>query len=547
MSLLNLFEHIKKLNYLQTLFKLLQKFATRYFTTSKIKYFVWAIIIFGFVLRFSQFLFNRSLEGDESMLALNIIHRTYLEFLRPLDFNQAAPFLFLVVEKFIVQLLGNSDIILRIFPFICGIFSLYLFYKVASYNLDGIALLIAQGLFSIIDPLIYYSTELKQYSCDIAVTLLLLLITFSLVKRKSLLAYFQLGLVGAISIWFSFTSVFVLSGIGLSLGILCLKNKNWKDIGKILFISSIWSASFIFYYIVSLKYSSDSAYLVKVWHHYFLPVWPFNMKTIEWYIQYLSYTFKNPGGLFYDGLATLTFVVGIFVFWKKQKSNLAIIISPIVMVIVASIFHKYPFGERLILFIVPMFIILIAEGIVEFLKGKYFNSSLCGLLILILIFINPLFYSIYYLKHPRTVEEIKPIMEFLQQNTKKDDIIFLYRGTVPAFNYYAPYYGLVNANCISSGNFNNGIKPNWFITKEMLDSYKGMKRFWVVISHLSRRDYDYEVKLILGYLNNNGREITFKSVDGASAFLFDLSNNITNQENLDYSRFNIKRPHYPGY
>jgi len=130
------------------------------------------IICFGIVLRLRQYLFNRSLWLDEALLTLNIISRSFLELLQPLDYRQGAPIGFLFLEKLAVQLFGNSEYVLRLFPFLCGIISLFLFYKVATHYINIKAVLIALGLFAISGWLVYYSSEVKQYSSDVAIVLL---------------------------------------------------------------------------------------------------------------------------------------------------------------------------------------------------------------------------------------------------------------------------------------------------------------------------------------------------------------------------------------
>ena len=56
-----------------------------------VRWFVWGAIAWGIVLRLVPYLVNRSLWLDESMLALNIIHRSFAGLWAPLDFNQGAP------------------------------------------------------------------------------------------------------------------------------------------------------------------------------------------------------------------------------------------------------------------------------------------------------------------------------------------------------------------------------------------------------------------------------------------------------------------------
>ena len=174
----------------------------------------WVIIFIGVALRLIRFLQNTPLWFDESVIATDIIVRPLTAFINSSqDYTQTGPLSFYFLSKISVLTFGNSEYALRLVPFLFGIISLFLFYKVAKNILSPNALLIALSLFSILDPLIYYSTELKPYSGDVVFALLILVaIPFS---NKTLnmrnIAFFMLA--GVIAIFSSNPSVFVLAGV----------------------------------------------------------------------------------------------------------------------------------------------------------------------------------------------------------------------------------------------------------------------------------------------------------------------------------------------
>ena len=118
-------------------------------------------------------MFNRSLWLDEALLADNILTRNLRQLFAPLDHNQAAPFGFLLAEKVLGRWLGYSEYVLRAIPLVAGITSVILFLSIARRILAPRAVPIAISLFAIAPPLIYYSSELKQYSSDTAIGLLI--------------------------------------------------------------------------------------------------------------------------------------------------------------------------------------------------------------------------------------------------------------------------------------------------------------------------------------------------------------------------------------
>ncbi len=121
----------------------------------------WIIIIIGVILRLRQYIANRSLWLDEASLALNIVGRSFTGLTQPLDFEQGAPLGFLFIEKAVLLILGNQDYILRLFPLLSGLLSVYFMYLI-SKEFFGMPGLFALSIFAVSWTLIYYSSELKQ-------------------------------------------------------------------------------------------------------------------------------------------------------------------------------------------------------------------------------------------------------------------------------------------------------------------------------------------------------------------------------------------------
>ena len=110
---------------------------------------VWLIICFGCILRLAQYLYNRSLWLDEAFLASSFTTRSLAGLFDPLDYHQLAPFGFLAAVKFFVMIFGNSEHALRLFPLLCGIISVPLFYKAANKYINSKAVLISTALFAV--------------------------------------------------------------------------------------------------------------------------------------------------------------------------------------------------------------------------------------------------------------------------------------------------------------------------------------------------------------------------------------------------------------
>jgi len=191
------------------------------------------LLVSGIILRIWQYMANRSLWLDECFLALNLIHRSFAGLTQPLDHNQAAPLLFLFIQKAVIIVLGNGEFALRLFPLMAGILSLFLMYKTTKKYLQGIAAYMALALFCFSAALIYYSSENKQYASDAMFTLVLLLAAYPCLqdaaKPKN---YMFLTGAGFVAMWMSHPAVFVLAGIGIVVMILPAFKKDCRIQGS---------------------------------------------------------------------------------------------------------------------------------------------------------------------------------------------------------------------------------------------------------------------------------------------------------------------------
>src|SRR5262249_20204617 len=159
------------------------------------------LLLIGVVLRLSQYIANRSLWLDEAMLALNIVNRSFVELLQPLDYAQGAPLGFLFLEKALTLLFGNADYVLRFVPLICGLVLIWLIYVLAErILLRAVAVVAAVALSVVSESLIYYASEIKQYSGDALMCLLLILATVRYLDGN--LRHRVLAPLGAVAIWF---------------------------------------------------------------------------------------------------------------------------------------------------------------------------------------------------------------------------------------------------------------------------------------------------------------------------------------------------------
>lgn len=488
------------------------------------------IIGVGIAVRFYQYVFAKSLWLDESFLALNIVNKSFPELLKPLDYGQVAPIGFLFVEKLSVQLLGNNEYVLRLFPFLCGIISLFLFFQIAKRLLGKEAFLIALTLFSLSGSLICYSAQLKQYSIDVTAILLLYAITMYFQSQRLKASHVaSFGLIGATIIWFSHPSVFVLAGIGICLSLFSLRRKEWREVGQLSIVYIIWLLSFAVSYVITFhpdKAAGNIESMQDIWVGAFAPFPPTSLSDIKWFISTFFKIFENPAGLPFAEIATVMFIIGCASMFSKNRQWFFLLLAPILITLIVSGFHLYPFISRLILFIVPAVLLFIAEGAETIVNKTRHNFPTIGIILLCLLLSPPIYAAGYILTTQNTyryrpVEDIKPVMSYVRKHKNDGDILYVYYSSYTAFAYYVNHFGFTDNEYIVGTRSREGLRN---YTKE-LNRLRGNKRVWFLFSHghVSKVTGVDEEKFFLYYLDSMGKRIDHFKGDGAAVYLYDLS------------------------
>jgi len=466
---------------------------------------LWALVLFlmtaGVALRAYQYLFNRSLWVDEAMLALNIVDRTFTGLMEPLNFNQGAPTGFLFLEKFSTLALGNNEFALRIFPFVFSLISIILFWMLANKLLPKKEALLALVFFVFNQYLIYYSSEVKQYSGDVFFVLLLYLlfiprIESELSKKESIAA----AAIGAAIIWFSHPTVFVLAGFGLTKALYDIFNRKWRNVQKLAVIGTTWLSSGLLFYFISLQNLANEESLLGFWKRYFAPINFLELSTYKWYLKRLLDIMDNPIGLgFGHLLAAIILLTGLTALFFKDRIKTVFMLSPFLFLVIASSLRLYPLGERLMLFTVPILILFLTHGVFCLIEQESLIVKSAGIAIASFLCIGIAYPSVDLTLNAGR-EEIKPAITFLKENVKAGDVVFIPSTSIPAFLFYqktrSEYQGINTIVCRSPRKSK----------KEALSCLQKLNRYtnvWFLLAHYDK----YERRFFMEHLSDIGIKI----------------------------------------
>src|SRR5262245_7412579 len=126
-----------------------------------------ALLLVGLALRAWHYLRCPSVWHDEAALIVNVLRLDFSQLLGLGIHHEAAPPLFLWVERAVALLLGDGVLALRLVPFLAACGALLLFAGAARQVLAPAALPWAVGFFAVSDRLLWHACEAKPYTLDV--------------------------------------------------------------------------------------------------------------------------------------------------------------------------------------------------------------------------------------------------------------------------------------------------------------------------------------------------------------------------------------------
>ncbi len=333
-----------------------------------------ALLAVGVLWRVGRYLLRFPIWGDEAMLCLNFLELDYRGLLRELHYCQVAPLLFLWGELTAFRLLGGGELAMRLLPFLAGLSSLFLFWRLARLTLRPLAATLALGFLAVAVWPVSMGTFAKPYAFDLFMSLVLLVPAAWWLRRPEKgrrLAV--LTLVTPLAIFGSYPAAFV--GGAVSLGLLATAwRQGWK--ARLLFAAYNLTlvASFLGHYATagrgqlqtSTGRENTAADMQSYWADGFPPTSPWPL--LKWLVlvhtgQMTAYPIGSQDG----GSALTAFLcaVGAWYFWRSGRRPLLVLcVAPFALSLFAAALHRYPYGSacRLAQYLAPAVCLMAGGG-----------------------------------------------------------------------------------------------------------------------------------------------------------------------------------------
>ncbi len=481
------------------------------------------LVSLGALLILAQFFSGRSLWLDEARLANNVLGKSYAELLGPLDEQQSAPPLFLWGMKLGSALGGGSEGSLRLLPLLGSLLSLVLFARLALDALPGGAALLALALFTICDIPIYYASMAKPYATDVTAALLLLVLTQRAASGMSRGRLVALAISGILAPWLSLTAPFLLAGTAAVEWVRVLRRGERRGLAAWSILGAAWGLSAALALAHASRLAAGNAGIMEYWKDSYLLDQGGGIRNPAWYgVRFLG-VFNDPLAFRFPELAALAFALGAWALGRDRRRTLALLLSPVGFLLIASALRKYPLTDgRLLMFAVPAGLFCVAAGVraLRLAVPSPRAARAAGVLLGAFLLAPSAARAARCVLHPRVKEELRPVLAFVKDRLAPGDALYVYYGADAAFRYYAPRLGLPQDDAIRGSGCRDA--PRRY--EADLAPLRGRARAWVLFSHVYRREGTDEQELLCSLLEGaGGRILASSEAPGAAAFLYDLS------------------------
>ncbi|MSQ95704.1 MAG: hypothetical protein EXR98_14255 [Gemmataceae bacterium] len=334
-----------------------------------------AVIGVGLLWRVVRYLGQFPIWGDEAMLLLNILERDYAGLTQHLRFAQVAPLFFLWLEKMALLMLGPSEWSVHLFPFLAGLVSLLVFWRLCRTSYSPVVAGLAVAVLAVSYYPMRHSAEVKPYAFDLLYAAVFAWLTLEHLRAPGSARWLiTLAVVTPLAVFSSYPSVFVGGAVSLVL-LPRMRGAAWPQRWLYVLFNLALCGSFLAHFLLVGRQEIDAEsaqrareFLRDYWKDAFPP-----QRVAEWPVWLLTVFTGNmlayPIGANHGGstLTLLLVLLGSVALWRhEQRSVLALCWLPFALNLLAASLGKYPFGDsaRITLHLAPFICILIAHGVV---------------------------------------------------------------------------------------------------------------------------------------------------------------------------------------
>ncbi|MGF1634887.1 MAG: glycosyltransferase family 39 protein [Phycisphaerae bacterium] len=402
----------------------------------------WAYVGLGVLARLVQWLWGVSYWSDEAMLLLNFRTADPPAIFGALQHGQTAPPLFALLQNAAFDAFGTFEQGTRLVALLAGCCACVLIWLLARRLLPLPAAVLCAGIFAFSGRLTWHAAEAKQYSTDVLLaTVLLLVATWP--GKTATWRVLAAGTTGVVGVWLSHPSVFMVPAVGLALLPMAWREGvrgRWVWAG----VTAACAASFAAVYLLSIRHQ-QVPYLFEYWFaggkfpDYARP-WGIPAWVARSTLGVVNYPYENVSAVLLP--AALLGCVAAVRRGRRGSGHgrlLAMAGMPVLFVLIAAFALRYPFGgSRVTAFLTPGVTLLVGLGFDSALRTvrRAWQRRIVWAVtsVVLLLMAGPM---LWRFAEPEHRGHLAPAVRHVQANAQDQEPIFVI-DEAAAFRVYWP-------------------------------------------------------------------------------------------------------------
>jgi 4-amino-4-deoxy-L-arabinose transferase-like glycosyltransferase len=333
------------------------------------------VLAVGILWRISRYLACFPIWGDEAFILLNLLDLDYRGLAGGLQFAQVAPLLFLWTEETALNVLGSSELALRLASMLAGVGGLLLFWRLCRDNLAPLQALLAVAVFAVAYFPVRHSCEVKPYAFDLFWSVALY---WAALRAQRTGRFVPLVLLTPLALVSSYPVVFVAGALSLVLLPVARQGRSAVRCLYVLFNVLLVVTFFGHYALVGCKQASpeEARKVHDFMHDYWRESFP-PSDTLRWPAWLLEIHSGNMlaypiGGK--NGASAASFCLLLLgaaaLLQQRRFALLAACLLPFALNFVAAVLGRYPYGgsARVAQHLAAPICLLIGVGIAALLE-----------------------------------------------------------------------------------------------------------------------------------------------------------------------------------
>lgn len=322
----------------------------------------------------------------------------------------------------------------------------------------------------------------QQYAVDALLSTVLFYL-IGLVSQKKSFEWKTFGIlvgVGVLATVSSHPAIFTLASIGIFLCALWVTQELPVRLTHLAIAGFTWLVLFGANYLFILTKLGENPDLTNYWQNGFL-LFPFTKEGIDTWMHVLTkfLHFHGYGSHWHVLVISLCFIAMVDSIVNKRFPYL-VIIGVFLITICAALLGKYPIYQRMSLFLFPFMVFLMIRGLDLLTRDRSKVITIVFATLLFLPSVNGL--SKFTLK-PIYKEELRPMIQLMQEKRDVSEPVYVYYGAVNALNYYY-------RNTPKEGTFIQGLcwRKDHSLMHQEIERLSKLPKVWVIFSHIHKKE-----------------------------------------------------------